>query len=85
MEDFAVALERERLSRMSWGERLLWQLERRRAQATCPECGANVHKAGRDINRATYCSNACRQKAYRKRSVTAGNVQEAPSVTEDDR
>ena len=38
----------------------------------CPECGRNIVEAGHGQHNAAYCSNACKQRAYRKRkkSVT---------------
>ena len=69
--------------RRAWSERQ-WQdarreSERRREQRACPVCGTHLLAAGRkvgyyghDHNSATYCSNACKQKAYRGRQrVTA--------------
>lgn len=54
------------------------ETRRKREEAACPECGRNLLEAGRikdsDWNwLATYCSNACKQKAYRKR-VTAARI-----------
>jgi endogenous inhibitor of DNA gyrase (YacG/DUF329 family) len=34
----------------------------------CPVCGADVPSAGRRGPRRTYCSEACKQAAYRRRA-----------------
>jgi hypothetical protein len=41
------------------------QLRKRRLPADCPTCGVSV------VGRRTYCSNACRQRAYRGRRLNS--------------
>lgn len=52
-----------------------WSAQRRRADRAiaplCPVCGTNVIDTGRVLcARPVYCSNACKQRAYRKRVKT---------------
>lgn len=37
----------------------------------CPVCGKVVWQGGRRRNGAVYCTNACRQAAYRRRQTSA--------------
>lgn len=46
--------------------------------STCATCGAEHDKMthmSRGNDRATYCSNACRQRAYRRRRAAQRDVQ----------
>ncbi len=48
---------------------------------TCDDCGARIWVARRD---ARYCSNACRQRAYReRRSVPRLSHEEAARIVAD--
>ncbi|MBV9192957.1 MAG: hypothetical protein JO168_02350 [Solirubrobacterales bacterium] len=64
-------LEQERWLSLPWSERLRRGHEREVREAVCPECGRNIHEAGRNIYHATYCSDACKMRAYRRRRVTS--------------
>jgi hypothetical protein len=70
-ESFAEALARARdpMGLDAWFA--AWRAEQRARSPLCPECGANLVDAGRNLyGRPVYCSNACKQRAYRRR-VTA--------------
>jgi hypothetical protein len=68
---FVDALERARdpLGVRAWTA--AWRAAERVGAPSCPECGTNLVDAGRALcQRPVYCSNACKQRAYRRR-VTA--------------
>ncbi len=45
-----------------------YSTRRRRKDATCAICGAELRDV---VNKRTYCSNACRQRAKRQRAREA--------------
>jgi hypothetical protein len=73
IEDFAQALTKARARPLTWQEASRrWHEQRHKedlaAAPSCPECGTNVVEAGRVLCvKPVYCSDACKQRAYRRR------------------
>lgn len=65
--------------RSDWFRYLRW----RAANDACSTCGRNLHDAGVNNLIARYCSNACRQRAYRRRKRYANAATPAHAVTHD--
>ncbi len=76
-DEFAVMLAVER-DRMEWQLPLGERLERKRARRRCPVCRGRVDAHGRSPNRARYCSDACKMRAYRSRVTTVSTLRKQP-------
>lgn len=75
MESFADALKRERRRPLERSpEPREWEDMWRARLGDCPECGTNLFDAGRSLDDrgAVYCSDACKQRAYRRRVTVKG-------------